>query len=192
MSAPKRENGFVGQENCFVAWSRRNNLGEKFNDLSHMKQRSGAYPEHGSRPKPKVAPCECRRSLDQPRSFIGPPADSNRVQPFWQSRVMARLQQRMAVVGNGIIDVGNQTPSRNPSQPVTEPLAQSDRSSELRIDKPLQTGTISICGAMPLQRGDSGRGNESVPQKLVHLVGCRDPNVRPELSVRPQSFPTKQ
>ena len=98
----------------------------------------------------------------------------------------------MAVVGNGIIDVGNQTPSRNPSQPIAEPLAKSDGSSELRIDKPLQTGTTSICGAMPLQRGDSGRGNESVPQKLVHLVGCRDPNVRPELSVRPQSFPTKQ
>jgi len=40
----------------------------------------------------------------------------------------------MAVVGNGIIDVGNQTPSRNPSQPIAEPLAQSDGSSELRID----------------------------------------------------------
>ena len=93
-------------------------------------------------------------------------------------------------MGNGIIDVGNQTPSRNPSQLIAEPLAQSDGSSELRI--PLQTETISICGAMPLQRGDSGRGNESVPQKLVHLVGCRDPNVRPELSVRPQPFPTKQ
>jgi len=96
----------------------------------------------------------------------------------------------MAVVGNGITGVGNQTPSRNPSQPV-EPLAQSGGSCELRIDRPPQTGTISICGAMSLQRGDSGRGNESVPQKLVHLVGCRDPNVRPELSVRPQPFPTK-
>src|SRR5437899_2591966 len=109
-----------------------------------------------SRPASAVVHWTSRsRSLAQPRWFIGPPADSNRVQPFWQSRVMARLQQRMAVVGNGIIDVGNQTPSRNPSQPVTEPLAQSDRSSELRI--PLQTETISICGAMPLQRGDSGR-----------------------------------
>jgi hypothetical protein len=98
----------------------------------------------------------------------------------------------MAVVGNGITDVGNQTPSRNPSQPIVEPLAQSDGSSELRIDKPLQTGTMSICGAMPLQRGESGRGNESVPQKLVHLVGCRDPNVRPEPWVRPQPVPTKR
>jgi hypothetical protein len=96
----------------------------------------------------------------------------------------------MAVVGNGSTDVGNQTPSRNPSQPIAEPLARSDGSSELRIDKPLETGTISICGAMPLQRGESGRGNESVPQKLVHLVGCRDPNVRP--GVRPQPAPAKQ
>src|SRR5438876_10188413 len=147
-----------------------------------------------SRPASAVVHWTSRsRSLAQPRGgSLAHPADSNRVQPFWQSRVMARLQQRMAVVGNGIIDVGNQTPSRNPSQPVTEPLAQSDRSSELRIDKPLQTGTISICGAMPLQRGDSGRGNESVPQKLVHLAGCHDPNVRPELWVRPQPIPTKQ
>ena len=94
-------------------------------------------------------------------------------------------------MGNGIIGVGNQTPSRNPSQPIAEPLARSDGSSELRIDKPLQTGTISICGAMSLQGGDSGRGNESVPQKLVHLVGCRDPKVRPEPWGRPQTVPAK-
>lgn len=85
------------------------------------------------------------------------PANSNHVQPFGPSRVMSHLQRRMAVVGNGIIDVGSQTPSRNPSQPTAEPLAQSDGSSELRIDKPLQTGTTSLCGAMPLQGGDSSR-----------------------------------
>jgi hypothetical protein len=98
----------------------------------------------------------------------------------------------MAVVGNGIIDVGNQTLSRNPGQPIGGPLARSNSASELRIDKPLQTGTISICGAMSLQGGDSGRGNESVPQKLVHLVGCRDPNARTEPWVRPQPIPAKQ
>ena len=83
-------------------------------------------------------------------------------------------------MGNGITDVGNQIPSRNPSQPTAERLAGSDGCSEPQVDKPLQTGTISICGAMSLQGGDSGRGNESVPQKLVHLVGCRDPKIRPE------------
>jgi hypothetical protein len=94
----------------------------------------------------------------------------------------------MAVVGNGIIDVGNQTLSRNPG----EPLTQSNSASEPRIDKPLQTGTISICGAMSLQGGESGRGNESLPQKLVQLVGCRDPSVRTEPWVRPQPIPAKQ
>jgi hypothetical protein len=100
-------------------------------------------------------------------------------------------ERRLAVVGNGITEVGNQTASRNPSQPIAERLAGIDGSSEPRIDKPLQTGTISICGAMSLQGGGSGRGDESVPQKLVQLVGCRDPKVRPEPWGRPQSVPAK-
>jgi hypothetical protein len=94
-------------------------------------------------------------------------------------------------VGNGITDVGNQTTSRNPSQPITERLAGIDGPSEPRIDRPLQTGPITICGAMSLQGGGSGRGNESVPQKLVHLVGCRDSKVRPEPWGRPQPVPAK-
>ena len=105
---------------------------------------------------------------------------------------MTHLQQGMAVVGNDNIDVGNKTATRKPGQPIVERLVRSDGSSEPRIDKPLQTETIGICGAMSLQRGDSGRGNKSVPQKFVHLVGCRDPKVRPEPSVRPQPVPTKQ
>jgi hypothetical protein len=104
---------------------------------------------------------------------------------------MTHLQRRVAVVGNGITGVGNPTASRNPSQPIAEHLAGVDGSPEPRIDKPLQTGTIGICGAMSLQGGDSGRGNESVPQKLVHLVGCRDPQVRPEPWGRPQPVPAK-
>jgi hypothetical protein len=72
----------------------------------------------------------------------------------------------MAVVGNGNIDVGNQTPTRSPDQSIVERLVGGDGSSEPPIDKPLQTGTISICGAMSLQGGDGGRGNESVPQKI--------------------------
>jgi hypothetical protein len=104
---------------------------------------------------------------------------------------MTHLQRRVAVVGKGITDVGNQTTSRNPSQPIAERLAGVGGSSEPRIDKPLQTGTISICGAMSLQGGGSGRGNESVPQKLVQLVGCRDPKVRAEPGGRPQPVPPK-
>jgi hypothetical protein len=94
-------------------------------------------------------------------------------------------------VGKGITDVGNQTTSSNPSQPIAERLAGIAGSSEPPSDKPLQTATISICGAMSLQGGDSGRGNESVQQKLVHLVGCRDSKVRPEPWGRPQPVPAK-
>ena len=166
-----------------------------------MTPANSAGLKHGSGAKTKTA----RR---EPLSSVGPvvhwtsggrslahhryrPAASNQVQPFWQLGVVTHLQRRVAVVGNGITDVGNQTPSRNPNQPIAGPLAQSEGSSELRIDKHPQTGTIGICGAMSLQRGDSGRGNESVPQKLVHLVGCRDPKVRPESWDRPQLVPTK-
>ena len=95
-------------------------------------------------------------------------------------------------MGNGITDVGNQTASRNPSQPIAERLAGVNGSSEPPIDKPLQTGTISICGAMSLHGGDSGRGNEQVPQKLVHLVGYRDPNAGPDPWIRPQPIPAKR
>ena len=39
---------------------------------------------------------------------------------------------------------------------------------------------------MSQQCGDSGRGNQSAPQKFVQLVGCRDPKARPEPWVRPR------
>ena len=157
-------NGFVGQENCFVAGPRRNNLGEKFNDLSHMTQASSACPEHGSGSRaprglsfvgPVVQWTSRGRSLAHHRQR---PAASNQVQLLTLSGVMTHLQRRVAVVGNGITDVGNQTASRNPSQPIAERLAGVDGPSEPPIDKPLQPGTISICGAMSLQGGDSGRG----------------------------------
>jgi hypothetical protein len=104
------------------------------------------------------------------------------------------LQQRTAVVGNGNIDVGNKSPTRKPGQPSVERLARTDGSSELRIDKqdPLKPERPGICGAMSLQRGDSGRGNESAPQKFVQLVGCRDPNARLEPWVRPRPVPVKR
>jgi hypothetical protein len=34
ISAPETENGFVGEENCFVGTGRRNNLAKKLNDFS--------------------------------------------------------------------------------------------------------------------------------------------------------------
>jgi hypothetical protein len=44
--------------------------------------------------------------------------------------------------------------------------------------QPKADGT-RIGGAMAQQRrADGSDENESTPQKFVHLVGCRDPNVR--------------
>jgi hypothetical protein len=45
---------------------------------------------------------------------------------------------------------------------------------------------------MSEQSADSGRGNEQVPQKLVQLVGYRDPNARPDPWVRPRLIPAKR
>jgi hypothetical protein len=47
-----------------------------------------------------------------------------------------------------------------------------------------------ICGAMAQQHGAGGHHEtESVPQKFVHLVGCRDPNAgkTPTTPLRPAS-----
>jgi hypothetical protein len=99
----------------------------------------------------------------------------------------------IAVVGNGNIDVGNKTPTRKPGQPRVERLARSDGSSELRIESnSLKKERPRISGAMSQQRSDSGRGNESAPQKFVQLVGCRDPKARRGPSVRPRPAPVKR
>ncbi len=97
-------------------------------------------------------------------------------------------------MGNGNITVGNETPTRKAGQPIVERLAKSSDSSELRIDplNDMKKQRPGICGAMSLQSGDSGRGTESAPQKLVQLVGCRDPRPRPEPWVRPSPLPIKR
>lgn len=46
------------------------------------------------------------------------------------------------------------------------PLKSVPKTAEKRPNGP------SICGAMSQQRGDLS--NRSVPQKFLHLVGCRD------------------
>jgi hypothetical protein len=91
-------------------------------------------------------------------------------------------------VGNGNIDVGSKTPTRESGQPAVKRLADSGAFPELRIDHQshLKREGARKCGAMSEQSADSGRGNEQVPQKLVHLVGYRDPNARPEPWVRPR------
>jgi hypothetical protein len=87
-------------------------------------------------------------------------------------------------VGNGNIDVGNQTPTRKPGQPRVELTSGRNGSSELRIDSSLKTERR--CGAMS-QQGGEFRGNVSAPQKFVHLIGCREPQAgqSPEISQYP-------
>ena len=86
---------------------------------------------------------------------------------------------RIAVVGNGNTDVGNTPPTREPEQPIVDRLVSGGftgaRLDPLRSDK---GQPAKKCGAMSEQSADSGRGNEQVPQQLVHLVGYRDPEAR--------------
>jgi hypothetical protein len=84
-------------------------------------------------------------------------------------------------VGNGNIEVGNQTATRKFGQPAVELTSGRNGSSEPRIDNPLKTERL--CGAMSQQGGDF-RGNLSAPQKFVHLVGCREPKVVRDAEVR--------
>jgi hypothetical protein len=104
---------------------------------------------------------------------------------FEQLRVISHLKQRISVVGNGNIDVGTKTSTRKIGQPTVERLSGSNGLPELRIDQPSssQAERPKVCGAMTQQSGDSGWGTQSAPQKLLHLVGCRDPNVRPGLKL---------
>jgi hypothetical protein len=75
-------------------------------------------------------------------------------------------------VGNGNIDVGKKTATRKPGQQ--------------------NSGPSRICGAMAQQRCDSGRGNESAPQKFVQLVGYRDPKARSQPLAGPLAAPVKR
>ena len=86
-------------------------------------------------------------------------------------------------MGNGNIDVGTKTPAPKSNGP-----------SALRTfeTKPLSKERPRISVAMAQQSGDFGRGNQSAPQKLLQLVGCRDPKARPAPGVRPRAEPPKR
>ena len=85
------------------------------------------------------------------------------------------IQRRIAVLSNGNIDVGKKSSARKTGQPIVGRLFVSNGLPQPRIDqsKPAQaTRRDNKCGAMAQQRGESG--NYSVPQELLHLVGCRE------------------
>ena len=84
---------------------------------------------------------------------------------------------------DGIFDAGSKIPARKNNGP-----------SALRVGetKPLGKQRPRICVAMALQSGEFGRGNDSAPQKLLQLVGCREPNARPAPWVRPRAEQAKR
>jgi hypothetical protein len=57
----------------------------------------------------------------------------------------------------------------------------------LRIDQlsPARAERQGVCGAMTQQSGDSGWGTQCAPQKLLHLVGCREAKGQPDQLKRP-------
>jgi hypothetical protein len=75
-------------------------------------------------------------------------------------------------VGNGNVDVGNEAATRKPGQPRTEPPR--------------------LGAAMAQQCSDSGRGNQSAPQKLLQLVGCRESKAGPEPKLRRHPNPVQR
>jgi hypothetical protein len=95
-------------------------------------------------------------------------------------------------VANGNIDVGSENPTRQSGQSPVEHLAVIKASSGLRTEpsNPLSKARPRVSVAMAQQCGDSG--HQSAPQKLVHLVGCRDSKARPTPWVRPSAAPAKR
>jgi hypothetical protein len=95
-------------------------------------------------------------------------------------------------VGNG--SIGGKKPTSESRRSSVEHLADGGGLPDLRMDphNPLKREVLRKCGAMSEQSADSGRGNEQVPQKLVQLVGYRDPSAQSDPWVRPRFVPVKR
>ena len=97
------------------------------------------------------------------------------------------------MAGNGSMGIGTKTRARGPGQPTVDGLS-STNASGLRIAETNhpKNERPKVCVAMTQQNGEYGRGNESAPQKLLQLVGCRDPKARLVPWVRPRPLLAKQ
>ncbi len=97
------------------------------------------------------------------------------------------------MAGNGVSGVGTKARTRGPGQPTVESPAETNASG-LRIAETnlLRKQRLKVCIAMTQQSGEFSRGNQSAPQKLPQLVGCRDPKARLVPWVRPRPLPAKQ
>ncbi len=79
--------------------------------------------------------------------------------------------------GGDIIIADSNPPSRKRKTVAVKTLAKGAGGSSPQRNAPTPGKAESHCGAMSQQRTDSGA--TSTPQKFLHLVGCRDPKVRP-------------
>jgi hypothetical protein len=75
---------------------------------------------------------------------------------------------------------------------MAKPAPKSDDGNKLpewqadpRRPSPLErlSGGPKVNGAMAEQRSDRNWGNQCAPQKLLHLVGCREPKPSPDPAV---------
>jgi hypothetical protein len=87
-------------------------------------------------------------------------------------------------VGIGNNDVGKKTLTRTTGQPIVQ--MNGSGSSEKRIGQQMQAEQPQNCGAMSQQGSFSFHGNQAAPQKLVQLVGCRNPEVVADPWIRPR------
>ena len=102
---------------------------------------------------------------------------------LFQAVARCHISSNGGISGVGhTIEVGNEA-VRQSGQPAIESPAATSRLTKARP---------AVSGAMAQQGGDFGRGNQSAPQKLLQLVGCRDPNARPEPWGRPRPVPVKR
>ncbi len=84
----------------------------------------------------------------------------------------------------GITQIRGSTTTRKTAKPALT-VDGSSKLPELRAD-PLELSPLErpkrkleISGAMAQQRSDHNWGNQCAPQKLLHLVGCRESKPSP-------------
>jgi hypothetical protein len=89
-------------------------------------------------------------------------------------------------VGNGNIDVDSKSPITGPGGQTGKPSVRR-WFGRIPLPETLVDGRLllrikrsQLSGAMAEQRGDNSRGDQSAPQELVRLVGCRTPKERSE------------
>lgn len=93
-------------------------------------------------------------------------------------------------MGNRTIDVGDETEISKATRTTVKRSSGWNASSDLRVE-PLVTlapraAPSGICRAMS-QQGSEFRGNVSMPQKFVRLIGCHEAKLQPGLET--QQYP---